>query len=266
MLIIWLPCQSTVGKNTSSLQIIASVKISPHQQNQTILVEQFWLISTSLLSVAFIASLIYSKWKFHKMLKVIKYEQYKANNLHKRLKIALETIRQWEANPDLVHSRDCNLDYLRMRMEEKTFHYALINQAKVKIKQFISTAMRISLSKDKMMGIANRGGCKVDEIFDVTYETNIEGKPTRRVLFRIQIKLTKLPTQSTSETINQITKCIETFLSPARFDDNWQPSIQGYIASISWNQQAKPTPLLLLEQHSEGMNVSFRTKRYKKRN
>jgi hypothetical protein len=29
---------------------------------------------------------------------------------------------------------------------------------------------------------------------------------------------------------------------------------------MNWNQQAKPTPLLLLEQHSEGANVSFRTK------
>ena len=80
---------------------------------------------------------------------------------------------------------------------------------------------------------------------------------------KIRNQLTKLPAQSTSETINQIIKCIETFLSPAGVDDNWQPTIQGYLASMSWNQQAKPTPLLLLEQHSEGVNVSFRTKRHK---
>jgi hypothetical protein len=70
----------------------------------------------------------------------------------------------------------------------------------------------------------------------------------------------KLPTQSTSSTIEQIVDCVETFLSPADKHLNWQPSIQGHIVSMSWNQQAKPTPLLLLEQHGGGVNVSFRTK------
>ena len=29
---------------------------------------------------------------------------------------------------------------------------------------------------------------------------------------------------------------------------------------MSWNQKAKPTALLFLEQHAGGVNVSFRTK------
>jgi hypothetical protein len=144
-------------------------------------------------------------------------------------------------------------------MEDSTFQNAMINQAKVKIKQFISTALRINLSQNKTIGVASTHGYKIDETFDVTYETDVQGKPTRRVLFRIRIKLTKLPMQSTSTTIEQIVECIEKFLSPTQIGDNWQPTIQGYIVSMNWNQQAKPTPLLLLEQHSEGVNVSFRT-------
>ena len=32
------------------------------------------------------------------------------------------------------------------------------------------------------------------------------------------------------------------------------------MSTMSWNQKAKPTPLLLLEQYNGGVNVSFRTK------
>jgi hypothetical protein len=99
----------------------------------------------------------------------------------------------------------------------------------------------------------------VDETFDVTYETETRGKRTKRVLFRSQIKLTKLPTQSTSTTINQIIDCIEKFLSPNEDHDTWQPTIQGRVVLMDWDQKAKPTPLLVLEQSGEGVNVSFRT-------
>ena len=261
MLITYLPYNSFARSKISSQQIVASLKASPNQPNQKISTQQLWVMSTSSLLLIVVGLLIYSQWKFNKMLKAIKYEQFKVKNLHKRLKLALETMHEWESNPDLVHSRDFNLDYLRLRMEEKNFHHTIINQVKIKIKQFISTAMRISLSKDKLMGVANQSGCTIDEIFDITYETKIEKKITRRVLFRIQIKLQKLPKQSSSETIQELTKCLETFLAPEGVDDNWQPVIQGYIVSISWNQQCKPTPLLLLEQHHEGMNVSFSTKK-----
>lgn len=261
MSITYLSYKSFAQKNINKQQVIASVEVVQDSSNQKLFTQPFWLITTSSLLLIVFGLLIYGKWKFQKMNKVIKQEQYKVKNLHKRLKLALETIEQWEANPDLVHSRDCNLDYLRMRMEEKNFHQAIINQSKIKIKQFITTAFRIKSSKEKIIGIANRNGHKIDEIFDITYETNLEAKNKRRVLFRIQVKLQKLPTQSTSETIQQIIKCIEIFLSPEGLNNNWQPVIHGYIVSLSWNQQAKPTPLLLLEQHNEGMNVNFRTSR-----
>lgn len=247
--------KSIIGQTYSAQQL--NLVTVPFRQKDV------WMLSSCGLLLTLTILSVYSKWKFTKMTKAIRYERYKYESLQKRLNLALTTLRKWEENPDLVHSRDWNLDYIRMRMEDPTFHNAMINQAKIKIKQFISTALRINLSQNKTIGIANTHGHKIDETFDVTYETDVQGKPTRRVLFRIRIKLTKLPMQSTSVTIEQTVECIKNFLSPTQVDDNWQPTIQGYIVSMSWNQEAKPTPLLLLEQHSEGVNVSFRTKRMK---
>jgi hypothetical protein len=93
------------------------------------------------------------------------------------------------------------------------------------------------------------------------YETESGGKRHMRVLFRIQIILMKLPTQATSATISQIIDCIETFLSPDDEHETWQPTIQGRIVIIRWDQKAKPTPLLVVQQSSEGVNVTLKTKR-----
>lgn len=218
------------------------------------------VLSNGAFLIAAIAFFVIGRIQYKQLSAKIEYEQNKVNSLQTRLHSALDTIRQWEQNPDLVHSRDCNLDYIRMRMEEQQFNHALVTQVKVKIKQFISTAMRLSLSKNVTVGISNRNGSKIDETFDVTYETDVQGKKTRRVLFRIQIKLMKLPTQSTSSTIEQIIDCIEAFLSPGRKDTNWQPTIQGHIVTMNWNQKAKPTPLLSLEQDKSSVSVSFRTR------
>jgi hypothetical protein len=210
--------------------------------------------------IAAIAFFVYGRLQYKQLSAKILYEQNRVDSLQTRLHLALDTIHKWERNPDLVHSRDCNLDYIRMRMEEQQFNHALVTQIKVKIKQFISTALRLSLSKDVTIGIANRQGYSIDETFDVTYEPDVQGKKTRRVLFRIQVKLMKLPTQTTSNTIQQIIECIEAFLSPGRKDTNWQPTIQGHIVVMNWDQQAKPTPLLSLEQDKKSVSVSFRAR------
>jgi len=238
-----------------------------------------WTMSSIGLFVVLIGSIIYGKLQYKKLTKIIRYEGNKVFNLERRLNTALATIREWEENPDLITSRDCNLDYIRMRMQEPVFHNVLVNQAKVKVKHFISTAMRIRLAQNAGGRIASKSGFHIDETFDITYEVDSQEKRkrTRRVLFRIQVKLMKLPIQSSSNTIHQIVECVEMFLSPSerrkswqskagRHErrNNWQPTIQGHIVSMSWNQQAKPTPLLLLEQHAGGVNVSFRTKVAKK--
>jgi hypothetical protein len=125
----------------------------------------------------------------------------------------LETIRKMEANPDLVHSRDFNLDYLRMRMEEEGFNVEILNQLKVKVKQLITVALRPNESAQSVIGIPNTSARVIDEMFDVLYEMEQGNKRTKRILFRIQIKLAKLPTQSTNATISEIVECIEKVLS-----------------------------------------------------
>ena len=213
------------------------------------------------LVLALIAVIIYGKTLVNNGDKKLKFEQFRTRELEKKLKLALESIRKMETNPDLVHSRDFNLDYLRMRMSEEVFHFALVNQIKIKVKDKISEALRPSQANQGSVGVASSTGKQVDETFDIEYETGIAPNIVKRVLFRAQIRLMKLPTQATSSTISQIINCIETYLSPREEEDTWQPTIQGRIVYIHWDQKAKPTPLLVLEQSNEGVNVTFRTSR-----
>jgi hypothetical protein len=220
-----------------------------------------WMFSTIGMVVLLVGLGVYSQQQIDKLKKKVKFEDFKNKELQKKLKLAAGTITKMETNPDLIHSREFNLDYLRMRMDEEVFHFAIVNQIKVKIKQLIGVALRPNQAESGAVGIATTSGRQVDEHFDVTYETGEGAKRSKRVLFRIQIKLMKLPTQATSVTITQIIDCIETYLSPAEDHDTWQPTIQGRLVKLNWDQTAKPTPLLVLEQLSEGGNVTIRAKR-----
>ncbi|MBP0027498.1 hypothetical protein PN466_22315 [Roseofilum reptotaenium CS-1145] len=215
---------------------------------------------SAVLLIALVAGGIYSKLEIEKVNKKVKFEDFKNKELQKKLKLALSTITKMETNPDLVHSREFNLDYLRMRMDEEVFHFAIVNQIKVKVKEQITIALRPTQAKEGKIGESNAASPrKVSEVFDVTYETGDGATTQKRVLFRIQINMTRLPTQSTSKTIQDIIDCIETYLSPHP-DPNWQPAIQGRLVNLHWDQKAKPTPLLVLEQLNEGSNVTFKTK------
>ncbi|MCV3216356.1 hypothetical protein OGM63_23060 [Plectonema radiosum NIES-515] len=248
--------QSPGSKITKAIQ---QVPVAPANNQQ---IPQLLLVVTSgLLTLTVIALIVYGKLEMKKLEKKIKFEKFRARELEKKFKLALETIRKMETNPDLINSRDFNLDYLRMRMSEEVFHFAIVNQIKIKVKDQISQALLPNQAQQGIVGVANSSGRQVDQVFDVEYETNIEGVPAKRVLFRVQIRLMKLPTQATSASISQIIDCIETYLSPAEDQDTWQPTIQGRIAYIHWDQKAKPTPLLVLEQSNEGVNVTFRTSR-----
>jgi hypothetical protein len=222
---------------------------------------RIWMYSSFagiILGILLTSLLVYGQLKLNRAKKDLKFEQFKTNDLKKKLKLALVTIKKMESNPDLVHSRAFNLDYLRMRMDEEVFHYVIINQIKMKIGQVIGEILRPNTEKQAVGIVA--GGRKIDETFDITYEVETqEGKWNKGVLFRIQVKLTKLPTQSTSITVNEIIDCIETFLSPHSDNDHWQPAIHGQLVLLKWDQKARPTPLLVLEQSEEGVNVSFRS-------
>lgn len=221
---------------------------------------QIWMFTTGGLVVLLVVLGVFSKLQVDKLTKQMKFEGFKNRELQKKLKYAVETIGKMERNPDLIHSREFNLDYLRMRMEEEVFHFAILNQVKIKVKEKITLALRPNQGHQGEIGIASSGR-HIDEVFDVEYEPGDLPKGTKRVLFRVEIKIFKLPTQPTSVTINQIIDCIETFLSPSSDHETWQPTIQGRIANMHWDQKAKPTPLLVLEQTQEGSNVTFRTTR-----
>lgn len=188
----------------------------------------------------------------------LKFEKIKNKELKKRVKLALTTISKMERNPDLVHSRDFNLDYLRMRMEEEIFHTAVVNQLKVKVKQRVSMALRPKQAQQGIIGIASKPRI-IDQTFDIKYQTMLGDSAKKRVLFRIQIKVAKLPTQPTSVTVQEIINCIVHFLSPERDEKFWQPTVLGRLATMQWDQKAKPTPLLVLEQTNEGVNVTLRS-------
>ncbi|MBC5795190.1 MAG: hypothetical protein VKL60_07930 [Sphaerospermopsis sp.] len=244
--------QSSKAKTTKAIQQV------PANESPT---SSLFMYASGGLLLGLIGVIIYGKVLVHKYEKSVKFEKFRTRELEKKLKLALETIRNMETNPDLVHSRDFNLDYLRMRMSEEVFHFAIVNQIKIKIKDKISLALRPAQSQQGQVGVASSTGRQIDELFDVEYETGVPPNIVKRVLFRIQIRLMKLPTQATSTTISQIMDCIETYLSPRDDDDSWQPTIQGRIVYMHWDQKAKPTPLLVLEQSNEGVNVTFRTTR-----
>ncbi len=219
-----------------------------------------WMLTSGGLMVLLVGLGVLSKISMDRLAKQLKFETFKNRELQKKLKYAVETIGKMERNPDLIHSREFNLDYLRMRMDEEVFHFAILNQIKIKVKDKISMALRPGQANMGEIGIASTGR-QIDETFDVEYEPGDMPRGTKRVLFRVEIKIFKLPTQPTSVTINQIIDCMETFLSPTSEHDTWQPTIQGRIANMHWDQKAKPTPLLVLEQTQEGSNVTFRTTR-----
>ena len=226
----------------------------PAPQQEKLQSEQIWMGVSGVIFLLFIITAAYFQIQLQRTKKKLRLEEFRSRDLQKKIKLALGTISKMEKNPDLIDSREFNLDYLRMRMGEDNFNFAIVNQVKVKVKERISMALRPTPE--------TRGQSRqVDEIFDVEYETGETHKTSKRTLFRIQIKLTKLPTQSTSSTVNQLVECIETYLSPVEEHETWQPTIQGKIAYIDWDQKAKPTPLLVLGQTQEGVNVTFRQRR-----
>ena len=217
-----------------------------------------WMVTSGVLFVLLVAVSVLTQVQNNRLRKQLKFSEYKNKELQKRVKMATKTIAKMEKNPDLVHSREFNLDYLRMRMEEEMFHFQIVNQLKVKVKQQLAAALRPQQAESGMVGVASKAR-QIDQTFDVAYKTSEALGSKTRILFRIEIKLAKLPTQSTSSTINQIIECIENFLSPEAEGGAWQPTIQGRLANMHWDQKAKPTPLLILEQSAEGVNVTMRS-------
>ncbi len=213
-------------------------------------------IAVSLLPLA--VGVVLTRLKIKRLSHEVKLEKLKNQELKRKLQLSLKTIGELESNPDLVHSREFNVDYLRLRMAEDKFHAVILNQIKAKVKDKMTAALYPSQAKQGTIGIASVAR-QVEQIFDVEYQPGGRPKGTSRVLFRIQIKLTKIPTQPSSETVKQIVTCIENFLRLPDEHETWQPTIQNRVVMIHWDQKAMPTPLLVLEQTHEGASVVYRT-------
>ena len=218
-----------------------------------------WGLTLLLVAGGFGVALLKAQQRIKALEKQQRFEQFKNRELKKRVQLSLNTIRKMEENPDLIHSREFNLDYLRMRMAEASFHNAIVNQVKNKVRDQIAIALRES-QPQQIVGIATRSGRQISCTFDVEYSLRGQRRSRNGVLFRIQIRLFKLPMQPTSVTVRQVVECLEAYMSPTTDHATWQPTLQGRIVTINWDQSAKPTPLLVLEQLNDGTNVTFRTR------
>jgi hypothetical protein len=113
-------------------------------------------------------------------------------------------------------------------MDEEVFHYVIVNQIKMNIAKLVGEALGQNTAKNAV-GIVGAGR-QINKTFDVTCQVEAQegkGKWNKGVLFRIQIKLTKLPPRNSYATVNEIINCLETFLSADSDQANWQ-------ASYSW--------------------------------
>ncbi|NJL45563.1 MAG: hypothetical protein HC922_07170 [Leptolyngbyaceae cyanobacterium SM2_3_12] len=242
---------------TSQILVSSSIAQTPAASKPQL--DNPWMLASGGLLVVLVGLGVFSHLQTKRLIKQLKFEEFKNQEMQKKVKLALQTITKMECNPDLIHSREFNLDYLRMRMDEEVFHASIVNQLKVMVKQKITLALRPRQAEVGLIGMASKPRV-IDEIFDVGYLLNDNPGAKKRVLFRIQIKLAKLPTQATSATISQLIDCIEKFMSPDAEESHWQPTIQGRIAYMHWDQKAKPTPLLVIEQSNDGVNVTLRSR------
>jgi hypothetical protein len=201
-----------------------------------------------------IGATVYNYWQLRKKRQQLKIESLKTYELAKKLKLALHTIDEHERNPDLIHSREFNLDYLSMRMGEPHFCDIILAQIKVNLRQKVAPAL--------MPGKEDSGNVrKIDVIFDVSYQPEHHDDSQIRTLFRIHVKLAKIPAHGSQSILKDLAAGLENFVVASDENRNWQPTIQGRLAVISWDQTAKPTPLLVIEQTNEGTNVLMRNKR-----
>ncbi|PZV18346.1 MAG: hypothetical protein DCF20_04435 [Pseudanabaena sp.] len=201
-----------------------------------------------------IGATAYHYWKLRKNRQQLKIERLKNDELAKKLKLALQTIDEHERNPDLIHSREFNLDYLSMRMEEPHFCEIILAQIKVNLRKKVIPAL---LPTEEDSGNVR----KIDVIFDVSYQPEHRDDSQIRTLFRIHVKLAKIPVNGSQSIFKELALGLENFVVASDENRNWQPTIQGRLAVISWDQSAKPTPLLVIEQTNEGANVLMRNKR-----
>jgi hypothetical protein len=116
---------------TQTTQIIAQAAAPAPSPN-------WWMYSTGGLSLILILLGITSYRQSRKLGELLAQEKLRGKQLKYHVKKRGETIVKMEKNPDLINSRDFNLDYLRMRMAEEVFHFEIVNQIKSKVRDKIT--------------------------------------------------------------------------------------------------------------------------------
>jgi hypothetical protein len=139
-------------------------------------------------------------------------------------------------------------------MEEPHFCNIILAQIKVNLRHKVTPVL---MPTEEESGNVR----KIDVIFDVSYQPEHHDDSQIRVLFRIHVKLAKIPAHGSQSILKDLATGLENFVSASDENRNWQPTIQGKLAIISWDQNAKPTPVLVIEQTNEGANVLMRNKR-----
>ncbi|MFN5516106.1 MAG: hypothetical protein ACK5CA_15545 [Cyanobacteriota bacterium] len=200
-----------------------------------------WLeVSFGLSGLLLVVSL-WSQWRLLQARRRLRQSQDRVETLEQELQTAIPALRQRESDPDLLGARHLSLDYLRMRLDEEVFHYTVMNQIKQQVTDAINAALRATLpGKDEL---------QVNQCFEVLH--SLEVAPQRWqavVLFRVQIKLAQLPTQSSSATIQQLLEAIEEFLNRHLQHPQWITVIQNLKVALAWDNQSRPVPLLSLDQ------------------
>ncbi|MEB3250303.1 MAG: hypothetical protein VKK07_13270 [Merismopediaceae bacterium] len=148
---------------------------------------------------------------------------------------------QEQNRTDLKDAYNLSLDYLRMRMDEEVFHYNVMNQIRNSISEMIAVSLRAETPEE--------GNLYLAQTLNITYDfETYEGEWRPAVLFRLKVRLSQFPLQSTSSTINQLLECIKVFVSHSTQQPSWQADLQGCAINISWDESQKPIPLLCLEQ------------------
>ncbi|MEB3175240.1 MAG: hypothetical protein VKN60_08680 [Cyanobacteriota bacterium] len=202
-----------------------------------------WLEISFGLSGLLLILLLWNQWSLWQTRRGLRESQGRVKTLEQELQTALPTLRQRENDPDLLGARHLNLDYLRMRLDEEVFHYTVMNQIKQKLADAINEALRSTLpGKDEL---------QVNQCFEVLHALEVAHRRWQSVvLFRVQIRLAQLPTQSSSATLQQLLEAIEIFLNQDLQHPRWLTAIQNLKVALAWDDHSKPIPLLSLEQVS----------------
>lgn len=208
-----------------------------------------WIVGAVGLGFVLLILGVVAKIKFNQKQQAIAKLQQSNHQLQEELSTARQELEASKQNPDLSSAHSILLDYVRMRMDEEVFHYVVINQIRTGITESIGASLRRTEEIPEESRSSASPNLQIDQIFDITYDIEIaEGKWSSGVLFRLDLKLNKLPTQSSSNTVNQMLECIEVFLSHSIQHPRWTSDLQGRLITLAWDEKTKLIPLLCLEQ------------------